>query len=297
VNVTRHGLATGDRETIRRMTGKAVEGGGRTGDGGPMRALITNDDGIDSRGLHILATVAVEAGLDVVVAAPHEERSGSSASLVATRTDGRLVVREEAVPGLDGVPVLGVEATPAYITWAGVRGAFGVRPDLVLSGVNRGPNTGHAVLHSGTVGAAFTANAHGLPAMAVSVTAPDPRHWDTAAAVAARTLGWMLDQDSLAPVVLNVNVPDLPADRLRGFRSAPLASFGAVRADIAEVGQGFVTLTFSEIDASTEPHTDAGLQEAGWATVTTLTGPREADTPPLDGLVDSDVEVGRLRGR
>ena len=250
-----------------------------------MRVLITNDDGIDSPGLHTLASVAADAGLDVVVAAPHQERSGSSASLVATRTDGRMLFREEQVPGLERVRAFGVEATPAYITWAGVRGAFGDRPDLVLSGVNKGPNTGHAVLHSGTVGAALTANAHGLPAMAVSMTAPSPRHWPTAADVAARTLAWMLEQESLPPVVLNVNVPDVPPEQLRGVTSAPLASFGAVQADIGEVGEGFVTLTFSEIDVSTEPHTDAGLQEAGWATVTVLTGPRETDAMALDGLV------------
>lgn len=252
-----------------------------------MRVLVTNDDGIDSAGLQVLASVAAEAGLDVVVAAPHEERSGSSASLVATRVDGRLRLREERLPGLDHVRAFAVEATPAYITWAGVRGAFGDRPDLVLSGVNKGPNTGHAVLHSGTVGAAFTANAHGLPALAVSLTAPDPSHWATAALVATRTLRWMLEQESLGPAVINVNVPDVPADRLRGVTSAPLASFGAVQADVADVGEGFVTLTFSEIDVSVEPHTDAGLQKAGWATVTALTGPREADRPPLHGLVDA----------
>lgn len=250
-----------------------------------MRVLITNDDGIDSPGLHTLAAVAAETGLDVVVAAPHEERSGSSASLVATRTDGRLLVEEEPIPGLDGVPAFGVEATPAYITWAGVRGAFGDPPDLVLSGVNKGPNTGHAVLHSGTVGAAFTANAHGLPAMAVSMTAPDPKHWPTAAQVAARTLTWMLQQKGLPPVVINVNVPDVPLEELRGVTSAPLATFGAVQADVDEIGKGFVTLTFSDIDVSTEPQSDAGLQEAGWATITALTGPRETEHP-LDGLVD-----------
>lgn len=252
-----------------------------------MRVLITNDDGIDSPGLHTLASVAAAAGLEVVVAAPHEERSGSSASLVATRTDGRLLVREEPLPGLDGVRALGVEATPAYITWAGVRGAFGKRPDLVLSGVNKGPNTGLAVLHSGTVGAALTANAHGLPSMAVSVTATDPRHWTTAGQVAAKTLLWMLEQDGLAPVVINVNVPDVPPDQLRGITPAPLASFGAVQADVTEVGEGFVALTFGEIDVTTEPHTDAGLQRAGWATVTALTGPREVDLPSLHGLVGS----------
>lgn len=251
-----------------------------------MRVLITNDDGIDSPGLRTLASVAVEAGLDVVVAAPHAERSGSSASLVATRAEGHLVVREEPLEGLD-VEAYGVEATPAYIAWAAVRGAFGDPPGLVLSGVNKGPNTGHAVLHSGTVGAALTAVAHGHPAIAVSMTTAEPTHWETAAQVSARTLGWLLDREALEPLVLNVNVPDVAPEDLRGLVSAPLASFGAVQADVAEVGTGFVTLTFREIDVSQEPHTDAGLQTGGWATVTPLRGPAEVDGYPLDGLTDT----------
>jgi 5'-nucleotidase len=251
-----------------------------------VRVLVTNDDGIDSPGLHTLAAVAVDAGLDVVVAAPHVERSGAGASLVATRDDGRLLVEERTLPGLPGVQAYGVEASPAYITWAVARGAFGPHPDLVLSGVNKGPNTGRAILHSGTVGAAFTAVSHGIPAVAVSVTAAEPVHWQTAARVSARTLGWLLAQDRSRPVVLNVNVPDVPPEDLRGLTRAPLASFGAVQADIAETREGFVTLTFSEIDPGTEPDTDAGLQVAGWATVTPLTIPRPVEDFPLDGLTD-----------
>ncbi|HET7691085.1 MAG TPA: 5'/3'-nucleotidase SurE [Nocardioidaceae bacterium] len=247
-----------------------------------MRALITNDDGIESKGLHTLAQVAVDAGLEVVVAAPHEERSGASASLVATRSDGRLLVQKAAI-GLD-VPTYAVEASPAYIAWAAVRGAFGPRPHLVLSGINKGPNTGHAVLHSGTVGAALTANAHGLPALAVSVSAPDPVHWETTASVADRALRWLLEREPRP--VLNVNVPDVPLDQLRGLRRAPLATFGAVQADIAEVGEGFVTLTFSEVDVTGEPESDAALQQAGWATITPLSGPAEARECRVDGLVD-----------
>ncbi len=250
-----------------------------------MRVLVTNDDGIDSPGLHTLARVAAGAGLEVTLAAPHVERSGSSAALVATAAEeGRLVVRETTLEGLEQVRSYGVEATPAYITWAAVRGAFGDPPDLVLSGINKGPNTGHAVLHSGTVGAALTATAHGVPALAVSMTAPAPTHWDTAARVTRRALDWLLGRDELLPVVLNVNVPDVPPDRLRGITEAPLASFGAVQADVAEVAQGCVTLTFSEIDATSEPETDAALQLEGWATVTPLGGVRSVDLP-LDGLV------------
>ncbi len=249
-----------------------------------MRVLVTNDDGIDSAGLRALARVAVRAGLDVLVAAPDRERSGSSASLVATSPDGRLLFREQAIPGLDGIPAIGVEATPAFIAWAGVRGAFGEPPNVVLSGINRGPNTGHAVLHSGTVGAAMTAAAHGVPALAVSVTDQDPQHWDTASGVAGRVLDWLLSRRGTEAVVLNVNVPDVPADELRGIARAPLASFGAVQADVGASGEGFVTLTFSEIDPRSEPDTDAALQLAGWATVTPLSPPRPVDGFGLDGL-------------
>jgi 5'-nucleotidase len=250
------------------------------------RVLITNDDGVESPGLHALVEVAVQAGLDVVVAAPHEERSGSSASLLATREDGRLLVQEMPIPGLESVKSLGVEASPAYITWAGVRGGFGDPPDLVLSGINQGPNTGHAVLHSGTVGAALTATAHGVPAMAVSLTAAAPSQWDTAADVARRVLAWMLDQESLPAQVLNVNVPDVALEELRGITVAPLATFGAVQADIADVGKDYVAMTFTEIDVSSEPETDAGLQVSGWATVTALTGPCEVELPGLRRLGD-----------
>lgn len=251
-----------------------------------MRALITNDDGIDSQGLRTLVQIAVSAGLEVLVAAPRSERSGASASLVATRSDGRLVLEERTLPGLQAVPAYAVDATPAYLVWAGVRGAFGPPPDLVLSGINKGPNTGNAVLHSGTVGAALTASTHGLPALAISVSAADPTHWDTAASVSERALTWLVDHDS-GPVVLNVNVPDIPVGDLCGITRAPLASFGAVQADIAETGEGFVTLTFSEIDMSTEPHTDAGLQTVGWATITPLLAPCEAGELRLAGLVTS----------
>jgi 5'-nucleotidase len=252
-----------------------------------MRALVTNDDGIDSSGLHTLARVAVDAGLDVLVAAPHAERSGASASLAGVRAHGRLVFDPADLPGLDGVLAYSVEATPAYITWAGIRGAFGPSPDLVLSGVNKGPNTGNAVLHSGTVGAALTASIHGVPAMAVSVSAIEPSHWDTAASVSARALSWLLARDP-EPIVLNVNLPDVPLDELRGIVRAPLAGFGAVQADIAEIGEGFVTMTFSEIDVSAEPDSDAGLQTFGWATVTPLVAPCEGTRISLEGLVDGE---------
>ncbi|MET0797220.1 MAG: 5'/3'-nucleotidase SurE, partial [Rhodococcus sp. (in: high G+C Gram-positive bacteria)] len=133
-----------------------------------MRALITNDDGVDSAGIALLARVALDAGLDVVVAAPHEERSGASASLTGMGVDDHLGIERTEIEGLRGVEVYAVQASPALIAFVATRGAFGDPPDVVLSGINHGPNTGAAVLHSGTVGAALTALTHGVPAMALS---------------------------------------------------------------------------------------------------------------------------------
>lgn len=247
-----------------------------------MRALVTNDDGIDSEGLRTLAAVAVQVGLEVVVAAPHTEHSGTSAAMTAVADDGRLVVHEHQLDGLDGVRAVSVEAAPGYITFAAAHGAFGAPPDVVLSGVNYGPNTGYAVLHSGTVGAALTATRYDVPAVAVSLALSGEPEWATAAEVTARVLKWLGSHAD--PVVLNVNVPDVPLADLRGVRSARLASFGAVQADVGEVGEGFVTITYREVEKELEPGTDAALLADGWATVTPLTPPHEAADIDLSGL-------------
>jgi len=151
------------------------------------RVLVTNDDGVDSPGIRALAGVAADAGLDVVVAAPSWDSSGASASLTAVQDDGRVVVEERRYDELPNVPVVAVEGAPAFISRAGLRGAFGDPPDVVLSGINVGANTGGAVLHSGTVGAVLTAAGSGCRGLAVSLDIGGPLHWETAAAFAAPT--------------------------------------------------------------------------------------------------------------
>jgi 5'-nucleotidase len=254
-----------------------------------MRALITNDDGIHTAGLHTLAQVAVKAGLDVLVAAPHVERSGASASLTALEEGGRLMVHEQSLAGLDEVKALGVEATPGFIVFAAMHGAFGDTPDVVLSGINHGPNTGNAVLHSGTVGAALTARTLGAPALAVSNIAPRPQHWDTGAEMAQRALAWLLENPEDGegrPLTLSVNVPDLPLSEVKGLREARLAAFGAVQAEVHESGEDYVAMTFSEVDEELVPGTDAHFLAEGWATVTSLAAPCEADGIDLSDLHD-----------
>jgi 5'-nucleotidase len=238
-----------------------------------VHALITNDDGIESAGLAVLARVALAAGFEVTVAAPASEYSGASASLFGLEVDGRLAVEDRRCPGLpDGVRSLAVGASPGLIAFLAADGGFGPRPDLVLSGVNRGANTGNAVLHSGTVGAAFAAMSHGVRAMAVSLDAVDPRHWETAEAVTAHVLPWVAGQPADRGV-LNVNVPDLPVDRVRGVRTAPLARFGAVQSTVEADDAGQHTVRFAQNDPREQPESDAGLLAVGWATLTLLQAP------------------------
>jgi 5'-nucleotidase len=234
-----------------------------------MRALVTNDDGIASEGLRQLALAAVDLGLDVVIAAPRDESSGSSASLNAIETDGRIVVEKRSLAGLEDVPAFAVGAVPGFIALIAARGAFGPRPGVVLSGINRGANTGHAILHSGTVGAALTGATHGCRCLAVSLADPtEPCHWETAAHVAREVIPWVTTADG--ELVLNLNVPNVAPADLAGVRRARLAAFGAVQMNVAEVGHGYVRLEVADVAARHEPGTDAALVAQGFATVTPL---------------------------
>jgi 5'-nucleotidase len=239
----------------------------------PMRALLTNDDGIDSEGLLVLAQVALDVGLELTVAAPDADRSGASASLSAVAADGRLLMKPRPLPQVAGVRALAVDATPAMIAFVAARGAFGPVPDIVLSGANHGPNVGHATLHSGTVGAALTAASYGLRAFALSVDAAAPRHWTTVRELAGRALRWWLVHGDTG-VALSVNVPD--RQDVHGLRHASLAPFGAVQALIGEAGEEYVTVSFSEEDRQAAPGTDAALLGEGWATATALCAPCES---------------------
>ena len=236
------------------------------------RALVTNDDGIDSPGLHALAAAVRDAGLDVIVAAPSEQSSGAGASLTAVRREGRTVVTRRELPGLPGVPAWAVDAQPGYIVVAALNGWFDPVPDLVLSGINHGANVGRAILHSGTVGAALTAGINGRSALAVSLDVPlhperDPL-WDAGEELLPRVL--QLLQDAPAGTVLSLNVPDLPPDWHGDLREARLADFGTVQARVDEVEDGGLCL--GEVEVSTEPEegTDSALLAAGHPTITAL---------------------------
>ncbi len=271
------------------------------------RVLITNDDGIVAPGLRSLAQAVAGRGLELVIAAPREEASGSSAAMTAAERDGRVVVEEHHLDELPGVRTYGVAGSPGFIALIALHGAFGPPPTVVLSGVNRGANVGRAILHSGTVGAAFTAAANGCHGMAVSLdvlsagqgttgsggaamAAPDQiyddrRNWSTAARIAME----LLPRLTAGPreSVLNINAPDTPYERLRGVRRGSLSGFGQVQMTVAEAGRGFVRTALEESGQTVEPGTDVAWLAAGYASVTAvraLTETSDVDLSNLDEL-------------
>ena len=134
-----------------------------------------------------------------------------------------------------------------------------------MSGINPGLNTGRAILHSGTVGAALTAQNFGGSGLAVSTDLGDRWYWDTAARFAVEVFPRLLE----APprTVLNLNVPALPYDEVGGVRWARLAAFGAVRAAVADTPDG-VQFELRSVDVTPAPDSDTGLVAAGFASLT-----------------------------
>ena len=259
------------------------------------RILVTNDDGIDSPGLRHLARAAAREGHDVVVAAPVAESSGSSAAMTAVEEHGKIILHKRELPGAKHIPAYAVAASPAYIVLLALREAFGDRPTMILSGVNRGANAGSAVVHSGTVGATLTGSYAGLHGLAVSLDVLSPRfatrrgagnalaalneaddekrHWSSAAELAVRLLPTLLHTPP--GTVFNLNVPDLHLDGIRGLRRAALAQFGQVQMSIAEAGEGFVRTAVQAVD-DLEPQTDLAALAEHFAVVTPLRAPVEA---------------------
>jgi 5'/3'-nucleotidase len=250
--------------------------------------LITNDDGITAPGLHALAAAAVEAGHRVVVAAPDEQASGAGTSLITRQRNGRVPTVRHELPDLPGVPAYGVGAQPAFISFAAMRGWFDEPPSLVLSGINEGANTGEAVLHSGTVGAALTAGRLGARALAVSLSlAHTPPGVRPRYSVAAGMLPPMLALLDRTPpgTVLNLNVPDRPAADLGAPEVATLARRGRVEFRVNNLAGDELGVHSVQIPGEPEPGTDVALLAAGRATLTALRSVTESPTLPLADLL------------
>ena len=244
-----------------------------------MRILLSNDDGYFAPGIDHLAQALAEIA-DITVVAPERDRSGASNSLTLDRP---LSLRRAA----NGFHY--VNGTPTDCVHLAVTGMLDELPDLVVSGINLGANIGDDTIYSGTVAAATEGFLLGIPAVAVSLCSKAGVHFETAARVAREIVETIVREQPRAPLLLNVNVPDVPYAELRGravtrlgkrHKAEPVVRtttprhetvywVGAAGAaqdagegtDFHAVGQGLVSITPLQIDLT---HTQQLPLVRGW---------------------------------
>lgn len=171
-----------------------------------MRILVSNDDGYFAPGIRALAE-ALTSCAEVTVVAPERDRSGSSNSLTLDRP----LSVHRAPSGYTYV-----NGTPTDCVHLAVTGMFEELPDVVVSGINYGANMGDDTIYSGTVAAATEGFLLGIPSIAISLVAREGGHFDTAARIACELVQRFGARPLEAPVLLNVNVPDVVYGELRG---------------------------------------------------------------------------------
>ena len=177
-----------------------------------MHILISNDDGYLAEGLVALATALSEHAI-ISVVAPDKNRSAASNSLT-------LDMPLRATLAHNGF--MKVDGTPTDCVHLAITGLLESEPDMVFAGINHGANLGDDVLYSGTVAAATEGRFLGLPAVALSLVGDHPSHFETAAQVAVMLFKQIVANPLPSNTILNVNVPDVPFDQLKGLKACRL---------------------------------------------------------------------------
>lgn len=274
-----------------------------------MRILLTNDDGIDSVGLHVLARAMRPHG-DVVIVAPDKEYSGAGAAL-GTLHLIKPEVRKVSVEGI--AEAWTVSGPPALCVMFSRLGAFGAPFDLVVAGINPGANVGRSVYHSGTIGAALTGRSGHVSGVAVSQAVAGNgvegqgwdemligQKWDTAAAVASAFVEGLVAAMPADPVVVNLNVPNLHVADIKGWRHARVGLEPPRRLSSAtlEPKTGFTdafTVNMQWGEALHLPDdSDGGLVENGYVALTYLTRLQHGERADMAASEQSlDHLVGR----
>jgi 5'-nucleotidase len=172
--------------------------------------LVTNDDGVASPALRELARALAEVG-DVFIIAPEHNWSASGHSKTMHKP-----LRVSPAQLSDGSPALATSGSPSDCVALALLGILDKRPALVVSGINQGANVGHDLTYSGTVSAAMEAVIAGIPAIAISLDSVESQSYDVAAHFAARLAGRLLCERPERALLLNVNVPALPAEEIKG---------------------------------------------------------------------------------
>ena len=229
-----------------------------------MLILLSNDDGIEAAGLGALEGAMAGLG-DVWTVAPATEQSAKSHAL--TMHEPLRVTRH-------GERRFSVSGTPADSVYLAAHHLLPRKPDFVVSGINRGSNLATDVMYSGTVAAAREAASFDIPSVAVSlwVRGPDPK-WETAQLVARRVVEEAMRRGLPRGVLLNVNVPDVTPEALRGLRVAPLGRryyHPSVAENTDPRGRKYYWIGGDHHRFDDLPDTDGPLCEAGYAVMTPL---------------------------
>lgn len=185
-----------------------------------MNILLTNDDGIYAEGIRILAEVLIKSGHNVTIAAPDRERSAAGHSITI-----REPLRVKKIDmKIDGVNSYMITGTPADCVKIGLEKIVIQKPDIVISGINNGPNLGFDVLYSGTVSAAMEAYMMGYNSLAVSLKYNGNNNYFTASKIIEKYISendFSLLSDK---VLLNINIPDLPEEKIKGIKYTSLGT-------------------------------------------------------------------------
>ncbi|MFK7860154.1 MAG: 5'/3'-nucleotidase SurE [Granulosicoccus sp.] len=238
-----------------------------------MRILIANDDGYQSPGIRALYEAMQQLGQATIVA-PDRNRSGASNSL--TLSHPVFVRQHEAT-------IFSLEGTPTDCVNIALSGLLEQEQDMVVSGINDGPNMGDDVLYSGTVAAAIEGRHLGHPALAVSMASHEPSYYKTAASVMHTLVSHLREVPLPADTILNINVPDLPIDDIRGLKATRLGTRHPSRNAIRQSSPRGETLYW--IGAAGDinddgPGTDFGAVQEGYVSVT----PLQIDLTRLDSV-------------
>lgn len=242
------------------------------------RVIVTNDDGIDSPGLKALASVLAEQ-FEVIVAAPKADMSGSGTGIGRFDMDAGVELTPVEMEEVD--TAYSIDGPPGLAVTAAALGAFGPTPDMVVSGINAGINTGHSIIHSGTVGAALTAYTFKMKGLAVSLNQSDPWQWETAARFAAPAARWLVNRVE-APHILNVNVPGVPPDDVKGVHWADLDEFGYIRVANADVEDRRLQFVVGAREGRSDPGSDTVLCSENFVTITPLRTVEPAAFPDVE---------------
>jgi len=232
-----------------------------------MKILISNDDGYSARGIEALVD-ALEGCGELLVVAPEVNHSGSSNSLTLNRP---LSVRHSS----RGFHI--INGTPSDCVHIALTGLLGTKPDLVVSGINNGANMGDDTLYSGTVAAAIEGHLFGIPSIAFSLTSKGWSNLDAAARIAREIVQRQIDQSLQAVLqgspLLNVNIPNLPYEQIKGVKVTRLGKRHPSQPVIPTLNPAGETVYWigpvGQVQDATEG-SDFGAIEQGWVSMTPL---------------------------